>query len=62
MNELNIIRDAIVKALQASDYRCPSIKAARSMVKNNVHLGRLDPGQWCPEALVIALTEDVLGR
>jgi len=61
MNELRIIRDAIFTALQESpDYRFSDPTVAKRKIKDGVCLGRLDPGQWSPEALVIARTEDGL--
>lgn len=61
MKELSVIREAITAAMQeSSDYPCADPAEVRKMVEDNTHLGRLDPGQWCPEALVIAHTEEGL--
>lgn len=61
MNELKIIQNAIFIALQDSpDYCFSDSDVALKKVKDNVFLGRFDPGHWCTEALVIAHTEDGL--
>jgi hypothetical protein len=57
VRELQVIRDSIFTALQESEYRDDDPAEARKMIDHCVRLGRLDPGQWAPEALVIAHTE-----
>src|SRR5262249_47436387 len=56
--ELQIIRDAVFTALQESeDHRPSDLDEARKRIDHCVRLGRLDPGQWAPEALVVAHSE-----
>src|ERR1700722_1695571 len=59
--ELQVIRDSIFAALQERvDYRPCDATAIRAMINGCVRLGRLDPGQWAPDALVVAQTEQGL--
>jgi hypothetical protein len=61
MNELQFIREAITTALKESQDCCSADPAAvLKMVEKDVVLSRFDPGRWCPEALVVAYTEDGL--
>lgn len=61
VRELKVIRESIFTALQESeDFRPENAEEAWQSINSSVHLGRLDPGQWAPEALVVAHTEDGL--
>src|SRR4051812_7618202 len=61
VRELRIIRESIFTALRESEGHRPSDPVdARRRIEHSVRLGRLDPGQWAPEALVVAHTEDGL--
>jgi hypothetical protein len=58
VRELQIIRDSIFTALQESeDDRADDADRVRKMIDHCVRLGRLDPGKWAPEALVVAHSE-----
>lgn len=56
--ELKIIRESIFAALQENEaHRFSDSNEARKIIEHCVRLGRLDPGQWAPEALVVAHSE-----